>query len=150
MGRAGVETVSAAALRRQRDRSGLSVRQLAALSGVGATTINGWEAGRRAPSARLLAAVADALQVTVADLVVVPAGRIVVADLRHRCGLSQRAAADATGMSPSMYEAIESGFRAPDPAQRALLAAHLRVCDTEFTTVWERTRTAYRDAATRH
>ncbi len=49
-----------------------------------------------------------------------------------------------------MYQAIESGFRAPDQAQRALLAAHLGVSETEFTTVWERTRTAYRDAATPH
>ncbi len=87
VGRAGVQNVSAAALRRQRHRRKLSLRQLSLLSGVGAATIGAWETGRRAPSARLLAAVADALEITVADLVPVPQRRIVLTDLRHQTGL---------------------------------------------------------------
>lgn len=148
MGRAGVEKVSAAALRRQRHRHGLSLRQLSLLCGVGTATINAGKTGRRSPSARLLAAVADALQITVADLVPVPQRRGFLADLRHQSGLSQRAAAEATGLSPSMYEAIESGHRAPDPAQSARLANHLGVSEDDFATVLERTRKAYRSRAT--
>lgn len=147
MGRAGVEKVSAAALRRQRHRRELTLRQLAVLSGVSPTTLSAWETGRRAPSARLLGAVAAALEVTVADLVPVSQRRVVLADLRHQTGLSQRAAAEATGLSPSMYLAIETGYRAADQDQRARLAAHLGVSETDFTTVWERTRKAYRDRA---
>lgn len=150
VGRTGVQSVSPAALRRQRHRRQLSLRQLALLSGVGAATISAWEAGRRAPSARLLAAVADVLQVTVADLVPVTQRRLVLADLRHQAGLSQRAAAEAVAMSPSMYQAIESGFRPADHAQRAVLAAQLRVLESDFVDVWERTRQAYIErAATR-
>jgi len=141
--RAGVQNYSAAALRRQRNRRKLSLRQLSLLSGVGAATISAWEAGRRAPSPRLLAAVADALEITVADLVPVPHRRIVLADLRYQTGLSQRAAAEAAGLTQSMYQAIETGFRAADQAQRARLAEQLGVSEGEFTGVWERTRQAY-------
>ncbi len=148
MGRAGVAKVSAAALRRQRHRRGLSLRQLSLLSGVGTATINAWENGQRAPSPRFLAAVADALQVTVADLVPVQQRRLVLADLRHQTGLSQRATAEATGLSPSMYRAIETGYRAPDPVQCARLADHLGVSKDDFADVWKRTRKAYRNRAT--
>jgi len=150
VGRAGVQKVSAAALRRQRHRRKLSLRQLSLLSGVGAATIGAWETGRRAPSARLLAAVADAPEITVADLVPVPQRRIVLTDLRHQTGLSHRAAAEATGLSPSMYLALETGYRAPDQAQRARLAVHLGVSEDDFNTVWERTRKTYRDQSTLH
>lgn len=147
VGRAGVQSVSPAALRRQRHRRKLSLRQLSVLSGVGAATISAWEAGNRAPSARLLAAVAVALQVSVADLVPVTQRRLVLADLRHQAGLSQRAAAEAVGLSPSMFQAIETGFRPADQTQRAILAAQLGVSVGEFVTVWERTREAYIERA---
>lgn len=143
VGRAGVQNVSPAALRRQRNRRKLSLRQLSLISGVGAATISAWESGQRAPSARLLAAVATALEVTVADLVPVPQRRIVLADLRHQTGLSQRTAAEKVGLSPSMYQAIETGFRAADQLQRASLSAQLGVTEDDFTEVWERTRQAY-------
>lgn len=143
VGRAGVQNVSPAALRRQRNRRKLSLRQLSLISGVGAATISAWEAGQRAPSARLLAEVAAALEVTIADLVPVPQRRIILADLRHQTGLSQRAAARAAGLSPSMYQAIETGYRAADQAQRATLSAQLGVTEGDFTDVWERTRQAY-------
>lgn len=150
VGRAGVQNVSPAALRRQRTRHKLSLRQLSLLSGVGAATIGAWEAGRRAPSPRLLAAVADALQVTVADLVPVPQRRVVLADLRHQTGLSQRDAAVEVGLSPSMYQAIETGYRAPDQAQRTRLAERFGVSEDEFSTVWNRTRKAYSDRLKLH
>lgn len=145
VGRAGVQNVSPAALRRQRNRRKLSLRQLSLLSGVGASTIGAWESGQRAPSARLLAAVAGALEVTVADLVPVPQRRLVLADLRHQTGLSQRDAAEKAGLSPSMYQAIETGFRAPDQVQLATLSMLLDVTESDFVTTWERTRLAYVD-----
>ena len=143
VGRTGVQKVSPAALRRQRHRRKLSLRQLSLLSGVGAATISAWEGGRRAPSARLLAAVAVALDVSVADLVPVPERRVLLVDLRHQAGLSQRAAAGIAGLSPSMYQAIESGFRAADPRQRTTLAAQLGVTEGDFAETWRRTRQAY-------
>lgn len=143
VGRAGVQKVSPAALRRQRHRRKLSLRQLSLLSGVGAATISAWEGGRRAPSARLLAAVAAALDVSIADLVPVPERRVLLVDLRHQAGLSQRAAAGVAGLSPSMYQAIESGFRAADPRQRTTLAAQLGVTEGDFAETWRRTRQAY-------
>jgi transcriptional regulator with XRE-family HTH domain len=143
VGRAGVQKVSPAALRRQRNRRKLSLRQLSLLSGVGVATISAWESGRRAPSARLLAAVADALEIAIADLVPVTPRRLILADLRHQVGLSQRAAAKEAGLSPSMYQAIETGFRPADQAQLDTLSTLLGVTEGDFTDIWERTRQVY-------
>ncbi len=138
--RGGVQAFSAAALRRQRSRRGLSLRQLSLLASVSAATINSWEKGNTAPSPRPLAAVAAALGVDVADLVPVAEDRLVLADLRHQIGLSQHAAADAVGLTASMYGAVETGFRTADPEQRHRLAALYGVTEEKFQVLWQRTR----------
>ncbi len=66
--------------------------------------------------------------------------RLVLADLRHQIGLSQHAAADAVGLTASMYGAIETGFRTADPEQRRRLAALYGVTEEKFQVLWQRTR----------
>lgn len=56
-------------LRAYRSGAGLSLRDLAALSGVAHGTISNWETGRRRPQVVELSAVCVALGVTVADVV---------------------------------------------------------------------------------
>lgn len=116
--RAGVQGFSPAALRRARGRQHLSLRQLSLLSGVSFATISEWETSRALPPPSHLAAVANALGITVADVVPIKETHLVLADLRHHAGLTQQAAADAVGLKRSMYRAIETGTRAADAQQR--------------------------------
>lgn len=89
MVRAGVQGFSPAALRRARGRQHLSLRQLSLLSGVSFATISEWETSRALPPPSHLAAVANALGITVADVVPIKETHLVLADLRHHAGLTQ-------------------------------------------------------------
>jgi transcriptional regulator with XRE-family HTH domain len=138
--RAGVQGFSPAALRRQRNRVGLTLRQLSLLSGVSTATINGWENGKVVPSPRPLAAVAAALGIEVGDLVPVKEARLTLVGLRHQAGLNQQEAADTVGLSRTMFQSIESGFRAADQEQRALIVQLYGITEEKFDQLWERTR----------
>jgi len=142
MARSGVQGFSPTAFRRQRSRQQLSLSELSLLSGVSAATISAWETGKAAPSPRTLASAAETLGVAMADLVPVKEDRLVLANLRHRVGLTQQAAAKAVGLKRSMYAAIESGFRAADDEQRIHFAQLYGVTANVFETTWRRTRSA--------
>ncbi len=122
MSRSGVRGFSPAALRRRRAEAGLTLRELAVVSGVGAQTLRAWEAGRTYPSPHKLAAVAKALRLPIADLLTVDEADLRLSDLRFRCGLTQADVAAALATSISAVSAIESGFRSPTDAQITLLA----------------------------
>jgi len=136
----GVQGFSPTALRRARGRQRLSLRQLSLLSGVSAAAISAWESGRAAPSSRLLAPVAAVLGIEVGTLVPVMESRLVLVDLRNQRGLNQQEAADLVGLKRSMFAAIETGFRAADPEQRARIADLCGITDEDFDTFWQRTR----------
>jgi len=136
----GVQGFSPAALRRARGRRRLSLRQLSLLSAVSAATISSWESGKAAPSARLLAPVAEALEIEIGTLVPVKEARLVLVDLRNQWGLNQQEAADLVGLKRSMFAAIETGFRAADQAQRSRIADLYEITDEDFKIFWQRTR----------
>jgi len=130
--RAGVQGFSPAALRRARGRQHLSLRQLSLLSGVSFATISEWETSRALPPPSHLAAVANALGITVADVVPIKETHLVLADLRHHAGLTQQAAADAFGLKRSMYRAIDTGTRAADAQQRTQHAQLYSITTNQF------------------
>lgn len=116
--RTGVQTFSPAAFHRQRIRRGLTLRQLALLSGVSAGSISNWESGKVGPNPRLLAAVVAELEIDIADVVRIRHDRVRLVDLRHQAGLNQEQAAAAAGMKRSTYGAIEATERKPSDQQR--------------------------------
>lgn len=140
--RAGVQAFSPAAFHRQRIRRGLTLRQLALLSGVSAGSISNWEAGKVGPDPRLLAAVVAELDVEIADVVRVRQDRTRLVDVRHRAGLSQQAAADAAGMKRSTFGAIETSVRAASDQQRGAFCRLYDLDSDVFDAIWAYTNQA--------
>ena len=136
----GVGRFRAGALRRARARRRLTLRDLAALSGVSAVTLHSWETGARNPSPRSLAKVATALELEIGDLVPVTESKVVLEDLRVQQGLSQRDAAVRIGMGPTLFREIETGHKAPNVTQRAALVKLHELDEDEFDVIWQRTR----------
>ena len=136
----GVGRFRAGALRRARARRRLTLRDLAALSGVSAVTLHSWETGTRNPSPRSLAKVASALDLEIGDLVPVTESKVVLEDLRVQQGLSQRDAAALVGIGPTLYREIETGHKAPAATQRAALMELHDLDEDEFDVIWQRTR----------
>lgn len=143
--RSGVQAFSPSAFHRQRIRRGLTLRQLALLSGVSAGTISNWESGKVGPNPRLLAAVAAELDIVIADVVRVRHDRLRLVDLRHQAGLSQEQAAAAAGMKRSTFGAIESTERAPSAHQLAAFCALYRIGVDEFEVIRGYTHAAARN-----
>lgn len=133
--RAGVQAFSPSAFHRQRIRRGLTLRQLALLSGVSAGTISNWECGKVGPNPRLLAAVVAELDIDIADVVRIRHDRLRLVDLRHQGGLSQEAAAAAAGMTRTTYGAIESTERLPSESQRRAFCDLYDLSATDFETI---------------
>lgn len=136
----GVGRFRAGALRRARSKRRLTLRDLAALSGVSAVTLHSWETGTRNPSPRSLAKVAGALDLEIGDLVPVTESKVVLEDLRVQQGLSQRDAAVLVGMGPTLFREIETGHKAPSAPQRAALMELYELDENEFDVIWERSR----------
>lgn len=138
----GITRFSRAALIQLRTCRRLTLRDLALLSGVGATTLNGWETGRRTPSPRALTEVARALGVHVAALVPVEEKDMVLRDLRHQAGFSQAAAARLTGFSQGVYQAIESGHRPISTSEASRIGAILKTTAERVLELHARVRAA--------
>lgn len=139
MPRSGVRGFSPATLRRLRTTSGFSQDELADLAGVSAQTLSTWETGKTAPSARVLAAVADALRITVADLAPLRDSELVLRDLRSQAGLTQAAVATALGIGPTRSSDLERGRRPVDDDVVHQLAALYGVTDDLVRQAWART-----------
>ncbi len=142
VGRAGIRGFSPAALRRYRSLKRYSLSEVSTLSGISATTINAWETGRSRPSPRTLKAVAEALEVQIADLAPVKEDDLRVADLRFQAGLNQEDLADAAGLPAGVLGAIELGHREPNNAQLRSIADALDVDVDLLAGAWNRSRRA--------
>lgn len=116
MPRSSVRGFSGARLRRARHDRGLTADDLADLAGVSPQVLSAWETGRYSPTPQLLRRVADALHVTIADLVVLAADKSLLSDLRTQAGLTQSESAARVGVSPSTLARIEKGRKGHDPA----------------------------------
>ncbi len=122
----GVAGFSGSAARRGRLSADLTADQLAVQVGVAEQTVLRWERGEVSPTADHLGALAEALDITPADLL--PRRRShepTLRDLRHFCGLSIRAAADRTKLSASGIVRLERGVSSlPSDAASALANAY--------------------------
>jgi len=106
------------------------------------STANAWETGRSRPSPRTLKAVAEALEVQIADLAPVKEDDLRVADLRFQAGLNQEDLADAAGLPAGVLGAIELGHREPNDAQLRSIADALDVDVDLLAGAWNRSRRA--------
>lgn len=120
--RSGVSGFSGARLRRYRHSHDLTIDSLADAAGVSSEAISAWETGRSAPTAPLLARVANILRITVADLAPIPEDRLRLSDLRVQAGLNQGEAAAAVGISATLLGRIEKGRKPYDVDRAAQLA----------------------------
>ncbi len=139
MPRSGVRGFSPAALRRLRSSARLSLEDLGDLAGISPQAISTWETGRIRPSPGMLAAVAAALRVSVADLAPIPEGDLRLSDLRFQAGLTQADVAAALGVGSSRISDIDRGRRPVDDDTVAALAALYKVSPELLQVVWQRT-----------
>ncbi len=106
----GVAGFSGSAARRGRLSANLTADQLAIQVGVAEQTVLRWERGEVSPTADHLGVLAEALDVTPADLLPRRTSHEpTLRDLRHFCGLSIQAAADRTKLSASGIVRLERG-----------------------------------------
>lgn len=139
MPRSGVRGFSPATLRRLRATAGFSQDELGDLAGVSAQTLSTWETGRSVPSARVLAAVARALRVTVADLAPLRDSELVLRDLRSQAGLTQADVAVALRISAPRSSDLERGRHAVNDDVAHELAVLYGVTDDLVRQAWART-----------
>src|SRR5260370_8614172 len=128
-GKVGAAGFSALALRRARERSGLTPRELAERVGVSEAVVYQWQGGHRAPRVDRLGRLAEALGVSAEDLTRPEPGPVSLQRLRVLAGLLQQQVADAAGMSRQKLASLEAGkpptlATAPPPhSPTALLVA---------------------------
>lgn len=122
---------SAESLLEARTRAGLTQHQLARLVNVaGGERVAAWEAGRAAPkNPRLIHALADALDVSVEDLLIVPSHGPDLRWLRTVAGLSVEYVAEEVGVSESTLKRWEAHGLERTPTQ-ATVAALAKVLKT--------------------
>ena len=92
-------------LRAHREAKDYSLDLLADLAGMSSRTLWGWEAGRRRPTAPLLAAVADVLDVSIHDLI--DRDRTRLRDLRQDANLTRDEVCKALHLYPVTVNQIE-------------------------------------------
>ena len=118
----------------------VSIADLGRLSGVGATTIYGWESGRRDPHAHLLRLVADVLRIPMDRLIVVEPDSRTLVYLRWLAGMTQPQVAKELGSSSQTFSRIERG-ESPLTDERAIaLAAIYNVAVDDVREAWRRAR----------
>ena len=117
-----------AALRRARERAGLSQNELARLAGfAGGDRVSKWERGEARPrSPRALHALSQALDVDARDLLLPPESGPNLRWLRFAAGLSVAELADAINSGVSTVKRWEAdGLASPSAATLSALAAAL-------------------------
>ncbi len=132
--------VDRGALRRARERVGLTQHELARLVGVaGGERISRWELGTSEPRPELLKRVAEVLDIPLSDLVRLERGRPDLRGLRFLAGLSATALADCAHVTVSTYLRWESGRwqRLPAAGTLEALAKALQASPRSVTAAFE-------------
>lgn len=140
--RGGAKGFSPELLRVARRRAGVSQARLAAVVGVSATSVGGYERGTMTPGPRTLGLLADALHVTVEDLTVIDPGTAGLAQLRYQAGLTQAEVGAHLNLRPSSFPGIERAERGLTESQITILAKVFEVQPFEIQAAWDRTRAA--------
>lgn len=96
-----------AVLTRVREQKGLTVPDLARMSGIGASTLYHWEGGRKLPQVSVLRRVAVELGVDLSELIVVPPDERMLSYYRNVKGYTQPELAAEVGMKTSTLSAVE-------------------------------------------
>ncbi len=118
----GVRGFSGSALRRARQRVGLTADDLAALVQVSESSVLRWETGQARPTATRLRAIAEAVGVRIADLLETQPGTQSLRDLRESAGLSLSELSGLAGSSVSSLLRLERGGVALSDPLRGRLA----------------------------
>ncbi|MGL6235705.1 MAG: helix-turn-helix domain-containing protein [Segniliparus sp.] len=121
-------------------RKGISNHDLSRLSGVGENTLRRWQSGEVLPTIDKLSATLAVLGVPVGQVVVIPAEKRTLGDLRILAGFTQPQLAKAAGMSTTALSMLERGGT-PLTEQRAqALAPLLGVSADDIHVAWQRAR----------
>lgn len=119
-------------------KSGMTMSDLARISGVTASTIYAWEAGTFTPQVDKLAAVMKVLGKAIEDVVTVPNDQRYPSDLRVLCGLTQPQLASAAGVTTAKLQRIERGESAPPDDLVEALSRLLGTTAEEYEAAWRR------------
>lgn len=92
-----------------RHGAGISVSDLARLSGASLSTIHHWEAGRRTPQVDILAAVMEVLNAPIESVVLIAPQERYPGDWRVMSGLTQPQLAAAAHIATAILQRIERG-----------------------------------------
>ena len=128
---------SPSALQAARGRLGWSRDDLAAASGLGATTIGTWERGEVQPTVPSLAAVARALKLRIADLLSTQARSESLTQFRVAFGLTIQQVADQAGFSTATISRAESGSGRLTDRVAAALAGVYDVSEADIEDAWQ-------------
>ncbi len=145
-GSGGSAGFSPAALRRQMQRSGFTVEDVADQIGLTRQAVSAWLTGRTTPSPRSLARVAALLDVTTADLTPgVGPESSTLQDMRIRAGFSQSVVAQELGLLQSMLSDIERGRRDLHMGTAQRLSGLYGLSVDEVADAWEIARAGRRE-----
>ncbi len=124
-----------------RKRAGMSVSDLARISGVAVSTIHNWEAGKRSPQIDILAAAMNTLGADIDTVVLIPPDERYPGDWRVMKGLTQPQLAAAAHLPTVTVQRIERADKTLTDANAATLAALLGVTVDTYRQAYERART---------
>lgn len=123
-----------------REQAGMSRGDLARIADLSEATLGRWEAGVRSPQIDVLARVARALDISIADLVVVPTEDRFPGDWRILRGLTQPQLGAQAGVSTTMVGAVERGEVRLADTTADKLAEVLGITPDELRAAYERAR----------
>ncbi len=140
--RESVRGWSAPALRELRQAAGLSQEDLASLAGCAPSAVGTWESGRYGPQPRHAIALAEALGVSIHDLITFEAADAALRDLRAWAGLTQTEVRQQLSLRD--IGAMERGTKPVPPEVAPALAQLYGVTVVELQAAAERTREGWR------
>lgn len=123
-----------------RMRAALSRGELGRLADTTGVTIGRWEDGQSSPQIDKLARAAAALDIDVADLIIVEPDQRFLSYWRHVRGWTQFRLAAEAGLSKTLVEQIERGERHLDERTEPQLAEALGISIQELRASHERAR----------
>lgn len=133
----GFDAAAFSTLRRQ---AGMSVSDLARLSGASLSTIHHWEAGRRTPQVDVLATVMKVIGAPIEAVVSIDVNDRFPGDWRVMQGLTQPQLAAAAGMSTAMVQRIERGEYPLSDGNATILAGLLGITAQTYRQAYRRAR----------
>lgn len=119
---------------------GISVSDLARLSGASMSTIHHWEAGTRTPQVDILASVMAVLKAPIDAVVLIAPAQRYPGDWRVMSGLTQPQLAANVHIATAILQRIERGEYQLSDANAAALAAALGVTVDEYRAAYQRAR----------